>query len=211
MVFMKLRALKRDNYCCVVSKLKDWKYYNRELDKSKIKTEATHILPFSLNNLTSNQMWSRKPRVWQIIEMFSQVQLDEFNGQDINRLENVLTLSSDLHSLFGELNIWFKPVESRPNCYTLETASIVEGFPSIVVPAAGTIVEFTTPDPTDLPLPDSRYLALHAACAQVSHASGAAEYIDELLCDMEDRTVLASDGSSSKLLDHALSLVNAFV
>ncbi|KAG8899708.1 peroxisomal assembly protein, partial [Tulasnella sp. 403] len=225
---MKLNALKRDSYRCMVSKLQDSQHFKKELGGFGMRTEVAHILPFSLNTLKNDQMASefpllqlmvtylyaaqslQKPRVWEIIEMFSRVRLDELDGQDINRLENILTLSSVIHREFGELNIWLKSVEDKPHCYRLEMASSVgEMFPPIIMPAAGTVVEFTTSDLTDLPLPDPRYLALHAACAQVAHASGAAKYIDELLRDMEDRTVLAEDGSSFKLLDHALSLVNA--
>ncbi|KAG8894860.1 hypothetical protein FRB99_000947 [Tulasnella sp. 403] len=211
---MKLNALKRDGYRCTISKSQDWNHFDEELGGPAMELEAAHILPFSLNNLKSDQMASitlrsQKPVVWQIIEMFSRVRLEDLNGQDINRLENILTLSSIVHHRFGELNIWLKSVEGQPNCYRLELGPKVRYFASNVIPPAGTMVEFTTPDTATLPLPDPRYLALHAACAQVAHASGAAKYIDELLRDVEDRTVLAEDGSSVQLLDHVLSLVNA--
>jgi hypothetical protein len=58
-----------------------------------------------------------------------------------------------------------------------------------------------------LPLPDPRYLALHAACARVAHLSGAAEYIETFDRDMETTLVLAKDGSSAKLLAEALSSI----
>jgi hypothetical protein len=58
-----------------------------------------------------------------------------------------------------------------------------------------------------LPLPDPRYLALHAACARVAHLSGAGEYIDTFDKDMETTLVLAKDGSSAKLLAEALSSI----
>ena len=65
-------------------------------------------------------------------------------------------------------------------------------------------VQLTTPDPSNYPLPNPRYLALHAACARVAHLSGAAEYIEGILRDMEDTKVLANDGSSCDVLYHAL-------
>ncbi len=49
-------------------------------------------------------------------------------------------------------------------------------------------------------LPDPDLIGLHAACARVAHLSGAAEYFDRLERDVEDATVLASDGSSAYLL-----------
>jgi hypothetical protein len=63
---------------------------------------------------------------------------------------------------------------------------------------------FTTPDPVKLPLPSPDLLALHAACAQVAHLSGAGEYVDRILEDMEQIDVLAHDGTSSDVLHHAL-------
>ena len=55
-----------------------------------------------------------------------------------------------------------------------------------------------------LPLPDPRYLALHAACAKVAHLSGAAEYIEKSFRELEDTKVLASNGSSAEALQFAL-------
>jgi hypothetical protein len=47
-------------------------------------------------------------------------------------------------------------------------------------------VAFTTPDPVKLPLPSPDLLALHAACVQVAHLSGAREYIDRFRKDMAE-------------------------
>lgn len=62
-------------------------------------------------------------------------------------------------------------------------------------------VHFTTVDPVNLPLPDARYLKLHAACSRIVHLSGAAEFIDKILRDAEDATALACDGTPSELLE----------
>jgi len=64
-------------------------------------------------------------------------------------------------------------------------------------------VVFTSRD-KKLPLPDPRYLRIHAACAKVAHLSGAAEYIDGIFRDMDDTRVLATNGSSAELLSYAL-------
>ena len=63
---------------------------------------------------------------------------------------------------------------------------------------------FTSPDPSILPYPSQKLLALHAACAKVAHLSGAGEYIDKFDRDADDLDVLATDGSSSAILTHAL-------
>jgi hypothetical protein len=70
-------------------------------------------------------------------------------------------------------------------------------------------VTFTSSDPTRYPdLPSPKLLALHAACAKVAHLSGAGEYVDSLDRDRDRLGVLALDGSSSVVLNHAL-LTNA--
>jgi hypothetical protein len=65
-------------------------------------------------------------------------------------------------------------------------------------------VEFTSHHPA-LPLPNPTYLALHAACAKVAHLSGAGEYIEKTMRDLEEISVLSEDGSSAELLKRALS------
>lgn len=65
-------------------------------------------------------------------------------------------------------------------------------------------VTFNTPDEIKFPLPDPRYLKIHAACARVAHLSGAGEYIQDIFRDMEECRVLAEDGSTADMLNFAL-------
>ena len=50
------------------------------------------------------------------------VVFEELNGNGIHRLENILTLSRDVHTFFDTLQLWLEPVEgvsnspSRINC-----------------------------------------------------------------------------------------------
>ncbi|EPQ61155.1 hypothetical protein GLOTRDRAFT_109333 [Gloeophyllum trabeum ATCC 11539] len=48
-------------------------------------------------------------------------------------------------------------------------------------------------------------LALHAACAKVANLSGAAEYLDKLDLELETTDVLACDGGSAEVLNHAIA------
>lgn len=61
-----------------------------------------------------------------------------------------------------------------------------------------------------LPLPDPRYLALHAACAKVAFLSGAGEYIETVDRDIYTTKVLANDGSSMNLLEAAMTRTRYF-
>ena len=65
-------------------------------------------------------------------------------------------------------------------------------------------VTFSSPDPEKLPLPKPAYLHIHAMCAKVAHLSGASEYIERVLRDLEEICVLAEDGASSHLLNEAI-------
>lgn len=49
-------------------------------------------------------------------------------------------------------------------------------------------------------LPNPTYLRIHAACCRVAHLSGAGEYMDKVLEDLEEMRVLSKDGSSARLL-----------
>jgi hypothetical protein len=61
-------------------------------------------------------------------------------------------------------------------------------------------------------LPDPRYLKMHAACCRVAHLSGAAEYFDKFVDDLDEgrSKVLSEDGSGSGILNVAM-LANAGV
>lgn len=76
----------------------------------------------------------------------------------------------------------------------LQTANWV---PDDLAPV-GVQITFTTAD-HNLPIPDPRYLAIHAACAQVIHATGMAKCLDKVLQDMEEMDVLPEDGCSDIL------------
>ena len=63
----------------------------------------------------------------------------------------------------------------------------------------------TSQDPR-LPLPDPRYLKLHAAWSRVAHFSGAGQHVNRILSSLECAAVLANDGSSAGVLSAAMLL-----
>lgn len=76
--------------------------------------------------------------------------------------------------------------------------------PKPYIDGAPMVVEFTS-EHEKAPPPHSQLLALHATCARVAHMSGAAEFFDELEWEAEETNVLASDGSSARLLSDLIS------
>ncbi|KAH7906958.1 hypothetical protein BJ138DRAFT_1161323 [Hygrophoropsis aurantiaca] len=137
--------------------------------------------------------------VWAVLQRFGlEYLMDELNGDKIHRLENIITLRPDLHSLFDTLDLWLEEDQSTANRYKICFSTGMRlGFPVFVT--------FTTPDPEHLPLPSPDLLLLHAVCARVAHLFGAGEYVDEILKDLEETRVLSPTGESAELLFHALA------
>ncbi|KDQ16182.1 hypothetical protein BOTBODRAFT_31254 [Botryobasidium botryosum FD-172 SS1] len=197
------QALLRDGNRCLVTKLLDMGTPSH--GEERINTFAAHIIPFSfLPSSTSEAQIERSSHLFEVLDRFGGVQLNDENGEKINLLDNVMTLKMELHTLFGQLAIWFEPVLGEENTYQFRKLSDVH-----TGVADRTKVVFSTDHP-DIPLPNPRYLAVHAACAKVVHASGVAEVIDKVLRDLEDLPVLSKDGSSSDLLRAALAAVAVY-
>lgn len=79
-----------------------------------------------------------------------------------------------------------------------------EGNLLLVDPPIPPQVTLASTDPL-IALPNSHYLRIHAACAKVAHLSGAAEYLETILHEWEERPVLASDGGSADVLSFLLA------
>ncbi|KIM73234.1 hypothetical protein PILCRDRAFT_731746 [Piloderma croceum F 1598] len=208
-------AFIRDGYRCVISGRTDARVYETNADVRAAwdaavlldpsmrlaSTTCAHIFPESINrNIIGENEGGHKHQyaasVWAVMERFGQVLgVDELNGADIHRMRNVMTMERGLHDLFDSLGIWFEatPTVNRYNVRGKYAAYTMGIQNPITFPTNGS-----------LPAPDPRYLKLHAACAQVAHLSGAGEYIDNILRDMETTRVLAKDGSSSDLLNFRL-------
>ncbi|KAF6749695.1 hypothetical protein DFP72DRAFT_1072928 [Ephemerocybe angulata] len=143
---------------------------------------------------------------WAILQRLGlQTVLEELGGHGVHRLENMITAVSDAQMLFNELRIWFVAVPNSPNVY--EIHHNLERWEFYAKVQAGKI-ELKTPDPENCPLPSPRYLEIHAACARVTHFSGAGKYIYKRLLkeDSEDMPpILDADGSSAGLLARLLA------
>jgi len=76
-------------------------------------TVAAHIIPFSIvpNDINDASQIERSSRIFEILWRFGGIELTELNGTKINRLENILTLSTETRDLFGRLDMWFEPIE----------------------------------------------------------------------------------------------------
>jgi hypothetical protein len=164
-------------------------------------------------------MFSQFPRqfdyaasVWAVMDRFGCPAFAELNGTLIHRLENVMTLEVNAHLFFDELEIYFESTvidllddiykssllfQDVPHNYR------IRGFQDSVLRHLPTHVTLSSTNPA-LPLPNPKYLALHAACAKVAHLSGAGEHLDAILREMETTNVLSQDGRSFEVLEYAM-------
>ncbi|KIO20647.1 hypothetical protein M407DRAFT_245723 [Tulasnella calospora MUT 4182] len=201
---MRILVLAREDYRCIVSGHCDFEAFNQgrtTMTESETYADVhnAHILPFSLvggANATHAEIM-KSASVWQVIEAFSGISLDDLNGNLINRPENGITLDSIIHKEFGRLSLCFVATEVAHTYKVQNWNPKLRDIPKTVtfVPRA------------EVPLPDPRYLALHAACANVVHASGMAEILDRAFDDLESMPTLSNDGSSAYVLQHALATI----
>lgn len=102
-------------------------------------------------------------------------------------------MEPSLHALFNALQI--RSTETgEPNEYILEAVDscLISQYPKYVT--------LSTPNSQKLPLPNPTYLAIHAGCAQVTHLSGAGDYIEQTLRYIEDTCTLSEDEGSTDIL-----------
>ena len=119
-------------------------------------------------------------------------------GTDIDRPRNALTLTHDLHQLFGNFEIFFEPTE-QPYTYRIDsTESGIMRNP--IFPLFRTL--YLTPTRTIDP-PSPRLFAVHRAIAHILHLSAAGGYINRILEDL-DKKDTKSDGSTE--LGHLVEL-----
>lgn len=111
-------------------------------------------------------------------------------GVGIDRPDNALSLQSGYHRDFGAFRICFTPIPDKEHTYRIEAFKPF-GFNSL--PVTRQLFQLFLSPNIDPPSP--RLLAIHRAIGHILHLSGAGEYIDKCLRDMEEGCVRA-DGST---------------
>ncbi|KAG8721293.1 hypothetical protein FRC08_014440 [Ceratobasidium sp. 394] len=190
-------SLSRDNYRCVVSKAVELGYfYTPETVEWNpgdqwLPTYPSHVIPLSATTKSGS---------WQSLERFAGFRLDELHGYKISSIQNIITLSYDIHVAFSRFLVWFEldKKNPKPNVYRFR-----KQLPSLPGPPDGTIVRLKSTDP-DLPLPPVKYILLHAALAKVLRDSDMGRWIDGTLRELERLESLASDGSHADVLASSL-------
>ncbi|KAI0353930.1 hypothetical protein OH77DRAFT_1426783 [Trametes cingulata] len=206
----KAAALLRDNYRCMITGRYEHAavdaglVHNIEEGASLGATHCCHIFPDSLGHIhpgASGAKESEVASVWAILDRFGYKDICEeigiaSSGARLHRLENIMTLDALVHTRFDDMKLWLEVVPDQMHCYDVchppRTAPLIVN----TLPRRVQLVSHRA----DLPLPNPRYLHIHATCCRVAHMSGAAEYLDRVLRDMAEARVLAEDGGDAEKL-----------
>ena len=127
--------------------------------------------------------------------MFNPTAFHLIEGTDIDRPMNALTLTHDLHRLFGNFEVAFEPVQNQEHTYRIDFVKTKRIWRAYNLPVTREL--FITPDRNIEP-PLRQLLEIHRAIARILHLSAAGEHIDRVIQDMEKLKVepVYSDGSS---------------
>lgn len=169
----------RDNFRCMVTGIVDMTSYEESEDLQKLQNiligrdECAYIFPESLNvEIEGQENGEYAANVWEVIREFGYHDVyDELcETADLHRLQNIMTLHSDLYDCFDNLKLWFEATKT-PNSYRV-CSSIPRYHDVTHVPK---YVQFKIPK-KGLSLPSPRYLEFHATVCRVAHMSGATDY-----------------------------------
>jgi hypothetical protein len=127
--------------------------------------------------------------------MFDPGVIHQVKGVNIDRPYNAFTLTHDLYQRFGDLTIYFEPVPNTvtPHIYIIRPTTPYPFFRRPELPLTRTL--FTTSD-RNIDPPSSRLLVIHRACLLILHLSGAAEFVNKVIRDMDEKAV-ESDGTTA--------------
>ncbi|UZP44447.1 hypothetical protein NXS19_012259 [Fusarium pseudograminearum] len=122
-----------------------------------------------------------------ILRMFSDGAAYLIDGANIDCPQNALTLSVELHRLFGDFEIFFQPDDTVRYQYHIRTFAqeAIDDIP----------ITRTLTGESNIDLPSPQLLAIHCAIAHILHLSGAGDYIDRILRDADDYGI-RRDGST---------------
>ncbi|KAE8151446.1 hypothetical protein BDV25DRAFT_138866 [Aspergillus avenaceus] len=210
-------CLVRDRYRCVITRKFDavegevrYKIYGDQVtdddgnsllpeSRNMAFLEVAHIIPHSLMSLSNIEgelkLTEQKQIAHKILKMFNPIAFHLIQGTDIDRPMNALTLTQELHRLFGNFEVAFEPVQNEEHTYRINFMKTNRIWRAYDLPVTREL--FITPDRSIEP-PLRELLEIHRAIARILHLSAAGEYIDRVIQDMEKLKVepVSSDGSS---------------
>ncbi|KAJ7431386.1 hypothetical protein FB451DRAFT_1573850 [Mycena latifolia] len=213
---VKQSALARDGFRCVVTGAYDDKTVTQcpkdfPASAPTSRTQCAHIFSESAQD---GDKEAYVATALAILKMFN-FDIESLLGGQVNTLRNVLTMTTNMHGSFDELEFWLEEVIGQPNTYDI--CSWRSNFSYMIdrpreritltidpIFAAKCAADGVAPPE----LPSAALLAIRAAVSRVAHMSGAAEQYDMVMRDRESTTVMSGDAASAEMLSVLLQ-VNA--
>lgn len=112
------------------------------------------------------------------------------DGVNIDWPFNAISLTHDLHIHFDDFDVFFEPVPGQEHTYRIDTFLPLIFLEGVLVTRKLYLTNVQSIEP-----PSPRLLAIHCAIAHILHLSGAGQYIDNILRDMEEMGI-REDGST---------------
>ncbi|EGE08746.1 hypothetical protein TEQG_08814 [Trichophyton equinum CBS 127.97] len=211
---LRRNCLVRDRHRCVVSRKFDkseasrrWKQDGdnfKDDDGNLLKNkqnddfqylDVAHILPHCLTAVASQDtdLSDSKKNVLRILDMFDPGIIHLIDDPKIDSPLNALTLTQDHHRAFGEFRIYFEPTSTQYQ-YRIDSMEQCPFLRDPLFPVTRTLLSLSPSQTIDPP--SARLLGVHRAIAKIMHLSGAGEYIENVLRDLEETDVRA-DGSTN--------------
>jgi hypothetical protein len=126
-----------------------------------------------------------------ILAMFAPQCVHLCEPVELDRPRNGITMTKNMHALFGQLRWYLEPVPGVEHTYIAQTP--LPALRSSLPPPTQRISFAECPTHIDRPHPD--LIALHRVASLVVHACGASEYIERVLRD-RDEGVVRANGST---------------
>ncbi|RLL93285.1 hypothetical protein CFD26_100688 [Aspergillus turcosus] len=147
-----------------------------------------HIIPHSLLSLTDEEggrkLAESKQIAYMILKMFNPTAAELINGADIDRPVNALSMTIELHRLFGNFKIAFEQI-GPPGSHMYKVDYVKPGH-RVRVEKLPVTVSLPLPPERNIDPTSPELLAIHRAIGRILHLSAVGEYIDKFFRDMEE-------------------------
>ncbi|KAK2735071.1 hypothetical protein FQN57_001351 [Myotisia sp. PD_48] len=182
-------CLIRDHHRCVVTRLFDsLEAVKREEHDPQPVDDDGHLITGPIAQLEVAHIIPHS------IMSFKATDVEPELGSNIDRPSNAISITTDLHTFFGQFKLTFEAVDpTNPSNHTYRingSTALIRGAYNL--PVTRTLL--LSPNHTINP-PSAKLLALHCAIARILQLSAAGAYVDRIIRDMEEVWV-PSDGSA---------------
>ncbi|TFY73797.1 hypothetical protein EWM64_g10214 [Hericium alpestre] len=152
--------------------------------------------------------WARTASA--IIERFGDFNSRALLGDwGLNSPLNAFLSTNDSHAAFDALEMWLTPAktsddEIKANTYNVNVVVNHQLLPSQLVPDVAGVRNQVKFEPLTvgsqvIPAPHPELIGLHAACAEIAHRSGAAEYLEEFFRGIDSISVMTEPDAAYEL------------